>query len=157
MALSPKPTAKCVFPDPGETDDILLHIRVKLRTVHYRFHPRAGEEVEVVRRHERKYLVVRQPDGTLAYLPEWMTSPRAASFEVREVPALPREALSALRAAIDAFFLPAKEPDEGVNVDATAKKDDTGRAVRAGEPDDRDNRGSSGTAWSSFSGRSCWR
>ena len=71
-----------------------------MRTVHYRFHPRAGEQVEVVRRHERKYLVVRQPDGTLAYLPEWMTSPRAASFDVGEVPALAREALSELRGVI---------------------------------------------------------
>ena len=128
----------------GGIDPIISVYQGDLRTVHYRFHPRAGEEVEVVRRHERKYLVVRQPDRTLAYLPEWMTSPRAASCQVREVPALPREALSELRAVIDAFFLSAKEPDEGGSVDATAKKDDTGRAVQAGEPHDHDNRGAAG-------------
>ena len=90
----------------------------------------------MVRRHERKYLVVRQPDGTLAYLPEWMTSPRAASFDVCEVPALAREALSELRGVIDAFFLSATEPKEGGSDDATARKDATGKAVRAGEPHD---------------------
>ena len=124
-----------------------------MRTVHYRFHPRAGGQVEVLRRHAQKYLVVRQPDGTLAYLPEWMTSLRAASFEVRDVPALPREALSELRTVIDAFFLSAKEPDEGGSIDATAKKDDTRRAFRTGERQP----GSSGNIWSSSSARSCWR
>ena len=87
-----------------------------LRTVHYRFHPRAGDQVEVVGGRGfrgQKYLVVRQPDGTLACLPEWMTSPHAASFEVCEVPILPASALSALRAVIDAFFLSETEPTRG--------------------------------------------
>ena len=73
--------------------------QTELRTVHYRFHPRAGGQVEVLRRRDPNYLVVRQPDGTRACLPEWMTRPEASGFEVREVPALPREALSRLARA----------------------------------------------------------
>ncbi len=41
----------------------------------------------------RNHLTVRQPDGTLACLPEWMTSPHAAAFEVRDFPVPPARAL----------------------------------------------------------------
>ena len=37
----------------------------------------------MVRRRDPNSLVVREPDGTLACLPEWMVCPEAAAFEVR--------------------------------------------------------------------------
>ena len=72
-----------------------------------------------------------------------MTRPEASGFEVRDVSALPREALSGLRALIDAFFLSAAELNEGGSIDATATKDDTedekclqgvAERARAGKP-----------------------
>ena len=82
--------------------------------------------------------MVRQPDGTLACLPEWMTSPHAASFEVRDVPVLPTRALSALRAVVDAFFLSETEPTRERCDDETTKDDGAGRPVRARRPGDCD-------------------
>ena len=113
--------------------------------------------MEVLRRRDPNYLVVRQPDGTRACLPEWMTRPEASGFEVRDVPALPREALAGLRALIDAFFLSAAELNKGGSIDATATKDGTRKAVRTGEPHTRDNQRAAGRNWWISSGRSCWR
>ena len=46
--------------------------------IHYPFHPRTGQQVEVIRRHRFKgtmIYVFRQPDDTLAQIPTWMCSP----------------------------------------------------------------------------------
>src|SRR3954453_16680579 len=61
-------------------------------TIRYGFHPRCGETVIVTgrnRRGDEATLTVRQPDGTLAQMPIWMTEDRAAAMRVREIPRLP--------------------------------------------------------------------
>ena len=47
-------------------------------------------------------LTVRQPDGTLAQLPTWMTEDRAAAMRLREAPRLSLVCLRALRLELDA-------------------------------------------------------
>ncbi len=68
--------------------------------VQYAFHPRAGEELLVVgrQRHCGKLSHVgRQPDGTLALVPIWMTEQASAAMEVVETPRIPLPCLRALR------------------------------------------------------------
>ena len=68
-------------------------------TIHYPFHPRRGEQVEVWRRHGFRgvaVLVIRQADGTMTQVPEWMCSPTAAGARIGDRPSFP---LSASRAA----------------------------------------------------------
>ena len=89
--------------------------------------------------------MIRQPDGTLACLPEWMISPRAATFEVRDVPVLPIRALSALRAVVDALFLSETRPTRGPSDDGKAKDGGAGGPVSTGRsgtsmsPEQREN------------------
>ena len=69
-------------------------------TIHYPFHPRYGERVSVVRRHGFRgvtMLVVRQPDGTLTHVPEWMTLPAAGDADIRDTPRFPLAVLRDLR------------------------------------------------------------
>ena len=50
-------------------------------------------------------LVVRQPDGTLAHLPEWMSQPEAALLSITdEMPRLSVLVLAGLRATLDAVL-----------------------------------------------------
>lgn len=74
-------------------------------TVRYRFHPRHGERLSVVRQHgfrgERTY-VVQQRDGTLTHLPVWMTEEAAAELNIVSHPRLPRETWMELRRITDA-------------------------------------------------------
>lgn len=53
-------------------------------------------------------IIVRQLDGTLAALPDWMLQPQAADIVVRDAPRFSLAALLSLRAAVDlAIALPA--------------------------------------------------
>jgi len=73
--------------------------------IHYGFHPRSGETVIVVgrsRRGEEVALTIRQPDGTLAHLPIWMTQDRAAAMSVTKFPRLSLAGLRELRLELDA-------------------------------------------------------
>src|ERR1700739_4937057 len=73
--------------------------------IRYGFHPRSGETVIVTgrnRRGEEVALTIRQPDGTLAHLPIWMTQDRAAAMTVTQVPRLSLATLRELRLALDA-------------------------------------------------------
>jgi hypothetical protein len=73
--------------------------------IRYRFHPRYGERVIVAgcRRHgEEVALIIRQPDGTMAHLPVWMTEDRAEAMMVTESPRLPLAHLRELRLELDA-------------------------------------------------------
>ena len=75
-------------------------------TIRYGFHPRCGETVIVTGRNRRGdeiALTVRQPDGTLAQMPIWMTEDRAAAMRVREIPRLPLACLRELRLELDAW------------------------------------------------------
>src|SRR5207248_6410968 len=68
--------------------------------IYYPFHPGFGSRVAVVRRHPFRgvtMLVVEQPDGTMALLPEWMTTPAAAAVEIRDAPRFLLSELLALR------------------------------------------------------------
>jgi hypothetical protein len=58
-------------------------------TIRYSFHPRCGEAVIATGCHrhgDEVALMIRQPDGTLAQLPSWMTEDRAAEMMVTEIP-----------------------------------------------------------------------
>jgi hypothetical protein len=60
-----------------------------------------------VRRHPFRgvtMLVIEQPDGTMALVPEWMTEPAAATVEIREAPRFPLAELRALRQLADAVL-----------------------------------------------------
>jgi hypothetical protein len=73
--------------------------------IRYRFHPRYGETVIVAgcRRHgEEVALIIRQPDGTMAHLPVWMTEDHAEAMMVTESPRLPLAHLRELRLELDA-------------------------------------------------------
>jgi hypothetical protein len=49
-------------------------------------------------------LVIEQPDGTMALVPEWMTEPAAATVAIREAPRFPLAELRALRQLADAVL-----------------------------------------------------
>src|SRR3954470_14790170 len=71
--------------------------------IRYSFHPRCGETVIVTgrnRRGDEVALTVRQPDGTLAQMPIWMTEDRGACRKVFPRTICKRVALC--RACIDA-------------------------------------------------------
>ena len=73
-------------------------------TIHYPFHPRCGDRVEVWRRHRFRglvMLVIRQGDGTMAQVPEWTCSPVAAGATIRDAPRFSLPALRELRLVAD--------------------------------------------------------
>src|SRR5450631_1835411 len=62
--------------------------------VHYRFHPRCGEQVTIKRRLSRygvDLVVIEQADGSLAQLPAWMLQEAAAQLRLRPEPSFPLE------------------------------------------------------------------
>ena len=66
MPDTPIAVARCVLPSRRRVHGAREQ-RVELVCVNYPFHPRMGEEVEVLgrSRHSRDdYLIIRQPDGT---------------------------------------------------------------------------------------------
>ncbi|MER8589961.1 hypothetical protein NKH19_33305, partial [Mesorhizobium sp. M1338] len=69
------------------------------------FHPRSGGEIFVTGRQrycgEPAY-VGRQPDGSLALIPIWMTEEIALTMAVREAPRFPLSCLRDLRREVDA-------------------------------------------------------
>ena len=76
-------------------------------TISYVFHPRC-EETVIVRGRNRHggevALTVRQPDGTLAQLPIWMTEDQAAAMMVTQIPRLSLACLRELRLELDCGF-----------------------------------------------------
>src|SRR3974377_68906 len=73
--------------------------------IRYGFHPRCGETVIVTGRNRHGddvALTIRQPDGTLAQLPIWMTEGWAEAMMVTEIPCLPLAYLRELRLELDA-------------------------------------------------------
>ena len=74
-------------------------------TIRYAFHPRCGESVLVVGRNRHGddvALTIRQPDGSLAQLPIWMTEDQAAAMTMAKAPRLPLACLRDLRRELDA-------------------------------------------------------
>src|SRR5258708_20313253 len=83
----------------------------------YPFHPRYGETVLVQRRFAYRgvdLVVIPQPDGSVACIPEWMTHERAARFKLSAEPQFSLENLRSLRVEIDALlaFLPSDSKRE---------------------------------------------
>ena len=73
--------------------------------IRYGFHPRCGESVVVTgrcRHGGEAALTIRQPDGSQAQLPVWMTEDQAATMAIAEVPRLPLACLRELRLELDA-------------------------------------------------------
>src|SRR6202049_2535914 len=93
----------------------------------YRFHPRRGETVLITRRLNRsgvEFVVIRQPDSSLACLPAWMTHEAASQFEISEEPSFSLDILRSLRTEVDAllgFLRSESKPEEAEN-DAPIRK-----------------------------------
>ena len=91
--------------------------RVELVRVNYPFHPRVGQEIEVLGRSmlgTDDFLIIRQPDGTRAHLPQWMTLPSAGDVPTHSPPRLLLSALRALRRELDAVLsLSTSNPPHG--------------------------------------------
>ena len=97
-------------------------------TIHYRFHPRSGERVAIVRRERlagRSVLVIRQPDGTRAQVPTWMCEPAAAALSVKDRPRVALAGLRDLRLAVDAALSSFSSIEEGER-----RETDTGSPAR---------------------------
>ena len=109
--------------------------------IHYRFHPRCGDVVVIVRRQRFQggdVFVVHQLDGTLAHIPCWMMSEAAAHHDLRSEPRLPLESLRDLRIEIDSLldFLRLDSKAEGV-VDEARAGEAASRSVRGRRSADR--------------------
>ena len=110
------------------------------RIVRYRFHPRYGEMVIVAgrnRRGDEVALIIRQPDGTLAQLPIWMTEDWAEVMMVTEIPRLPLAYLRELRLELDACLSLLRDDSRregGDTHDASPTMSPPIRSLRAQEP-----------------------
>jgi hypothetical protein len=83
----------------------------------YPFHPRCGESVPVFRRFAYRgvdLVVIPQPDGSIACIPEWMTHEQATHLTLSAEPCFQLEILRTMRAEVDALlaFLPSESPRE---------------------------------------------
>ncbi len=80
------------------------HKQAFTATIHYRYHPRYGEQVLIIgsKRHkEEKHLLLEERDGTKAYIPAWMTHPALAGVEAVDIPRIELTALENLRRLLD--------------------------------------------------------
>jgi|SRR6516165_5256828 len=105
----------------------------------YPFHPRCGEMVPVFRRFAYRgvdLVVIPQPDGSIAWIPEWMTEERASRFALTPAPQFSLENLRLLRATVDALlnFLPSDSTREkdGHEAPQSESRKSTSHSVRTG-------------------------
>ena len=108
-------------------------------TIRYSFHPRCGETVIVRGRNrhgDEVALTVRQPDGTLAQLPIWMTEDQAAAMMVTQIPRLSLACLRELRLELDTWqsLLRDGSRREGDEHAASAAETSPTRPLRAQRP-----------------------
>ena len=76
-------------------------------TVHYRFHPLAGQRVTQVSQRSLRgnpIVVVADAPGKRYHIPKWMTAPEAAQWAIREQPRLSLAALADLRELVSALL-----------------------------------------------------
>ena len=81
MGVKASRPIKSIIPKPFHT----ARYHSSEATIHYPFHARSGEHVEVVRRQQfrgRDVVVVQQRDGTSAHIPTWMCDSSAAALAV---------------------------------------------------------------------------
>src|ERR1700686_4159397 len=93
----------------------------------YRFHPRYSETVVITRRLERsgvQFVVIRQPDSSLACLPAWRTQEEPSRFEISDKPRFSLDILQSLRTEVDALlgFLLSESKTEEADNDAPIRK-----------------------------------
>jgi hypothetical protein len=122
------------------------HYQSDVATIRYDFHPRCGETVVVRgrnRRGDEVALTVRQPDGTLAQLPIWMTEDQAAAMMVTQIPRLSLACLRELRLELDTWqsLLRDGSRREGDEHAASAAETSPTRPLRAQRPTGADSRG----------------
>ena len=94
---------------------------VELVQIYYPYHPRKGAEVEVLGRSrlgDEDFLIIRQPDGTPAHIPRWITLPSAAHVPMRIV----RPGTLAVDAAIDSPHCPPRPARHGLSVAAASPR-----------------------------------
>ena len=75
--------------------------------IYYSFHPQVGHEVEVLGRSRLDsgdFLIIQQPDGTRAHVPQWMTQPEAGHMPMHSPPRLSLSSLRELRLVLDAVL-----------------------------------------------------
>src|SRR5438105_15959721 len=75
--------------------------------IYYPFHPRCGETVLIVRQYAYRgaeLVVIPQPDGSVACIPEWMTHESAAHHQLRTEPRFSLDVLRSVRSEIDALL-----------------------------------------------------
>ena len=112
--------------------------------IRYGFHPRYGQTVIVTGRNRRGNdvaVTIRQPDGTLAQLPIWMTEDSAEAMVVTEIPRLPLAYLRELRLELDTCLSLLRDDSrrEGEDEhDASATISPPIRPFRTQEPPDAD-------------------
>ena len=115
--------------------------------IRYRFHPRYGETVIVAGRNRHRddvALTIRQPDGTLAQLPIWMTEDWAEVMMVAEIPRLPLAYLRELRLELDACLSLLRDDscrEEGDTHEGPPTMSPPIRPIRAQEPTGADGSG----------------
>ena len=119
------------------------HNQLRETIIRYRFHPRYGQTVTVtsrIRRGNDVAVTIRQPDGTLAQLPIWMTEDWADVMMVTEIPRLPLAHLRELRLELDTCLSLLQDDSrrEGDKHDASATKSAPIRPLRAQEATDTD-------------------
>jgi len=119
------------------------HNQLRETIIRYRFHPRYGQTVIVTSRNRRGNdvaVTIRQPDGTLAQLPIWMTEDSAEAMTVTEIPRLPLAHLRELRLELDTCLSLLQDDSrrEGDKHDASATKSAPIRPLRAQEATDTD-------------------
>jgi hypothetical protein len=83
--------------------------------------------VVITRRLERsgvEFVVIRQPDSSLACLPVWMTQEAASHFEISDKPSFSLDILRSLRTEVDALlgFLLSESKTEEADNDAPIRK-----------------------------------
>jgi len=112
------------------------HYQLRETIIRYRFHPRYGQTVIVTSRNRRGNdvaVTIRQPDGTLAQLPIWMTEDSAEAMVVTEIPRLPLAHLRELRLELDTCLSSLHDDSrrEGDKHDASATISTPIRSLRA--------------------------
>jgi hypothetical protein len=124
--------------------------------IFYPFHPRHGLIVSITGRNRHQgadVFIVRQPDGTLAYVPVWMMREPAADHEVIAAPRLPLASLRDLRLELDGLlsFLrgDSSTEDKGDEVKVSLP---AARTIRRGRGPDRVVAGSEATSTAAPSG-----
>ena len=103
--------------------------------IHYPFHPRFGQSVEVVHRRRfagAEHLVVVQRDGTLALIPAWMSEETARSAALTACPRLSVDRLMDLRRQLDSLHASRGESAPQAGGDHAPKTEPAARLVPGG-------------------------